>query len=571
MYHVLARKLRPQSFEQVVGQEPVVRALRNAVAAGRVAHAYVFAGVRGVGKTTTARILAKCLNCERGPAPEPCNVCLPCREITEGRALDVLELDAASRTGVDDIRELQQVVSYAPARDRYKVLIIDEAHMLSKSAFNALLKTLEEPPPQVVFVLATTEPHRIPATILSRCQVFDFRRVAPRRIREHLQEVCAREGLVLPARVLDWIARASEGSLRDALSVLERVVAFCGETVSEEDARTILGTVRSEALARMVAGMAQRDAPAMLRELDALVGEGVDLVQLWSELLATVRDLLVDRAVPHRPELIGRADDEWDALQAAGQALSRQDLLRIFQILADLEYPLKSSSQPRYLFEATLIRIAELGVLQPIESLLSAIQPRNPPGTPAQTSPRKTEKKSPPLADAGPPSARAASRSADPDTGLRERLRAAVAAARPALAAVVETVRDLRLEGECLVIGLGPDQAALEALLQDRENARALRQEAAAIAGGPVTLEIRHHGRASEARGTSGEPGPEAPPRKQRPPASPGPAAGELLERATREPGVRRLLAEFGAEVVEIQPLGVDPLLPEAGEGEENE
>src|SRR5262245_15263237 len=263
MYQVLARKWRPQGLEELVGQAHVARTLRNALSGNRLAHAYLFAGLRGTGKTTVARILAKCLNCVEGPTATPCGRCTSCVEIAEGRSLDVLEIDAASRTGVDDIRELQEVVSYAPVRDRYRVLVIDEVHMLSKPAFNALLKTLEEPPARVVFILATTEIQKVIATILSRCQVFDFRRVPAREVADHLKRVCDAEGIRISKDTLERIAHAGEGSVRDSLTALERVLAFCGMEVDDDEAQQVLGVVKAEVLVAMIRGLAVRDAAAM--------------------------------------------------------------------------------------------------------------------------------------------------------------------------------------------------------------------------------------------------------------------------------------------------------------------
>jgi DNA polymerase-3 subunit gamma/tau len=373
MYQVLARKWRPKSFEELVGQQHVARALRNALEQNRLAHAYIFAGLRGIGKTTVARILAKCLNCEQGPTPTPCDQCSACREIADSRSIDVLEMDAASRTGVNDIREVQEVVSYAPVRDRYKILIIDEAHMLSKNAFNALLKTLEEPPPRVVFVLATTELQKILPTILSRCQVFEFRRVNTRELVEHLRKLCDAEEIKISDHALERIARAGEGSVRDSLSVLERVLAFSGTEVDDRDALQVMGAVRHEVLVQMMRSLAARDAAGMLTVLDELVTEGHDLVHFWSEFVAVLRDVLVAGALPDRKELWSRAPEEIQELQEVAGDLTNEDLVRAFQVGADLEPGLKASGQPRFLFEATLIRLASLGSVRPIEDVLATL------------------------------------------------------------------------------------------------------------------------------------------------------------------------------------------------------
>ena len=374
MYQVLARKWRPRTFDELVGQRHVTRTLSNAIESGRLAHAYIFAGLRGTGKTTVARIFASCLNAEDGPTVHPDPASTVAQEIAESRNMDVLELDAASRTSVDNIRELQEVIAYAPVRDRYKVLIIDEAHMLSKAAFNALLKTLEEPPPNVVFILATTELQKILPTILSRCQVFEFRRVPATELTAHLRKIADRESLQISDIALDRIARAGEGSVRDALSVLERVRAFCGESIEDEAVLRVLGAVQSEVLQSFVRGLAARDSAALLDVLDGLVDEGHDLVHFWNETIAVLRDLIYLRAAPGQVDRLTRAPAEAQALAACAEGLGVEDLSRAFQLLADLEPGLKASSQPRFLFEAALVRLAALGSVQPIEAFLSALE-----------------------------------------------------------------------------------------------------------------------------------------------------------------------------------------------------
>jgi len=549
MYQVLARKWRPQTLDELVGQPHVARTLRNAVSGGRVAHAYVFAGLRGTGKTSVARILAKSLNCEKGPAATPCNKCVSCNEIIEGRSLDVMELDAASRTGVDNIRELQEVVLYAPVRDRYKVLIIDEAHMLSKAAFNALLKTLEEPPPGVVFILATTEIQKLLPTILSRCQVFEFHRVSLKSIAVHLRHIAKAEGISVTDRTLERVARAGEGSLRDALSVLERVLAFCGSDIADDDALQVLGVVRTEVLVDFLRGIAARDAAALLAALDALVDEGHDLVHFWGEFVGVVRDLMLLRAWPEGGDALTRTPDEAKALIDAGGTLSLQDWTRVFQILAGLEYGLKASSQPRYLFEGALIRMAALGVMRPIEEILAALG-----GAPAvPATPRKKSEVEP---------ARTPSRSARaPQTehtalpspiaagfeDVREAIVSAVTQARPMLGAILQRAAAIVVDGGTLVVSFGPSDAGMRRMLLGDDNVRSIQEIAAQTLGRPLALRV-----AGPSEGVAPAPNPAA--------AGPSPdgteeSRHELTERALKDPVVSRLLNEFGAQVVDVLPL----------------
>jgi DNA polymerase-3 subunit gamma/tau len=549
MYQVLARKWRPRTLDEVVGQPHVARTLKNAIAGRRLAHAYVFAGVRGTGKTSVARILAKSLNCEKGPADTPCNQCVSCSEIMEGRSLDVMELDAASRTGVDNIRELQEVVSYAPVRDRYRVLIIDEAHMLSKAAFNALLKTLEEPPPRVVFILATTEIQKLLPTILSRCQVFEFHRVPLKSIVDHLRHIADTEGISISDRGLERVARAGEGSLRDALSVLERVLAFCGSVVADDDALQVLGAVRTEVLVDFVRGIASRDAAALLASLDALVDEGHDLVHFWGEFVGVVRDLMLLRAWPGGGDALSRTPDEAEALIDAGGTLSLQDWTRVFQILAGLEIGLKASSQPRFLFEGALIRIAGLGTVRPIEEILAALggMPVIPPAS------RKPSEEAPTPAPGRSrlaPRAETTTRPSPIAAGfedVREAIVSAVTQSRPMLGAILERAVAVIVDGGTLVVTFGTSDTGVRRMLMTDDNVRSIEAIAAAALGRPLALRV-----AGSSEGVATGVGPSL--------SGTDESRQALTERALKDPAVSRLLKEFGAQVVDVRPLrpGVD-------------
>ena len=583
MYQVLARKWRPQTLDELVGQPHVARTLRNALNARRVAHAYVFAGVRGTGKTTVARILAKSLNCESGPTATPCNRCVPCGEITEGRSLDVMELDAASRTGVDNIRELQEVVSYAPVRDRYRVLIIDEAHMLSKAAFNALLKTLEEPPPQVVFVLATTEFQRLLPTILSRCQVFEFHRVSTKDVTLHLQRVAGTEGITVSERTLERIARTGEGSMRDALSVLERVLAFCGSEIADDEALQVLGAVRTEVLAEFVRGFATRDAAALLASLDALVNEGHDLVHFWGELIGVVRDLMLMTTWSDAGTVISRTPEEAATLGAAGGELSIEDWTRIFQILAALEHPLKTSSQPRFLFEGALIRLAGLGAVRPIEEILSSLgastshpaaghapragdSERIARGVPSAF-PQKKNLAEPPLAQpTAVPRREMESAPGRPQMALaleevREALVAAVSQARPMLGAMLEQATTIIVDGPSLSIAFGPGDDGLRRMLASDDNKHAIESLAATALGRPLSLRLagpadeRPSPTATGFAGAQEEPSGSTPSTIRSFFVDEGASKVALMERARKDPAVQCLLREFGAQIIDIRPL----------------
>src|SRR5436309_34366 len=336
-YQVLALKYRPKTFDEVVGQRAVVQTLKNSLIHNRIAHAYLFSGVRGVGKTTVARLLAKALNCEQGPTVDPCNACSACMEIAKSASLDVLEIDGASNNSVDDVRELRETVRYAPARDRYRIFIIDEVHMLSNSAFNALLKTLEEPPPHVVFIFATTEYRKIPVTILSRCQHFEFKRIAQGEIAAHLGRVCVSEGVTLTPYALNLIARLADGSLRDGQSMLDQVIAYSGSKVKDEDVRTLLGVLDRDLLLAFVEKVADRNAAELISLVDRVLETGHDPGLFLNNLMEQVRDLLLMKILPDPQQTLGLAEDDLKSLGALKERFSREDLLRILDAIAKEE------------------------------------------------------------------------------------------------------------------------------------------------------------------------------------------------------------------------------------------
>src|SRR5215468_8314131 len=331
-YLVLARKYRPQTFDEIVGQEHVTRTLANAIAAGRVHHAFVFTGARGVGKTTAARILAKALCCEKGPTATPCGECEPCTEIRAGNSVDVIEIDGASNRGIDDVRGLRETVRYQPAKYRKKIVFVDEVHMLTTEAFNALLKTLEEPPPHITFVFATTEPHKIPVTILSRCQRYDFKLIPTARLAAFLGEILAKENIAADGEALAVIAREAAGSARDALSLGDQVVAFCGpgEKLSRDKVVAALGIADRRALFELVDAILARDAEGALRALDAAHMAGQDLGQFARALLAHLRDLAVVSSVKDATGLVDAPATELEALRAQAKQTDSQMAAALF-------------------------------------------------------------------------------------------------------------------------------------------------------------------------------------------------------------------------------------------------
>ena len=373
MYQVIARKYRPQSFADVVNQEHVKNTLENAIAQNRIAHGYIFSGQRGTGKTTIARILARCLNCIQGPTATPCGECASCKEITAGGTVDVIEIDAASNRGINEMRELRENVRYQPARDRYKIFIIDEAHQITNEAFNALLKTIEEPPPWAVFVLCTTEAHKIPATIASRCQHFSFRSVDFEDLIQRMAWICGQEGIEADAEALAILAAAGEGSVRDSLSALDQAIACCGAKLVAAEVRALLGAFSLESLEKVTLALAAGDSRSMLEVVDELERNGQNLQHFSRELSRYFRNLLVTRVAGADTRLVAASAAQREKLGKIAGAFSEEDLTRYLQLSLDLFKDLQYSLQPRFHLEIGLVRLVQAGRLLPIEQALAGL------------------------------------------------------------------------------------------------------------------------------------------------------------------------------------------------------
>jgi DNA polymerase-3 subunit gamma/tau len=576
-YQVLALKWRPQVFDDVIGQVAVTRTLKNAIKQGRIANAFLFSGVRGVGKTTTARILAKALNCSSSddPTTEPCGECPSCKEIAASRSLDVLEIDGASHTKVEEIRDVLEASQYAPSRDRFKIYVIDEVHMLSMHSFNALLKTLEEPPPHLKFIFATTEYHKIPDTIVSRCQQFEFRTVPGKDIARHLRRISDAEGVTISDSALGQITRAAEGSIRDALSALDQVVAATGSAINEADVTDLLGLIAGDVLSRTTRAIVERDTAEILSIVDHLISSGRDLQSFSRGLLQFFRDVLVVRITPDSPELVEMAGDR-DELTSLAEQVSEEDLIRCLEILTQLEGALRWAPEPRFHLEVALLKLAEMRRLASFEDLLARFEAlesgrspagfggggptnetvsRRPKAAPSKGSPTKPVRKSSattasrrdtseePLTPTKPggvsdqPSTTAATPGEIVDQVL-ERLRSA----KPKLAALVSHHNGASLEGDCLRLNFVVDQPFLREQIQEEEFRKLLEKEASQVAGRPLRIEVRF---------ADFEKKEEEPARKEEAPGK----QTDLLERAMKDPMVRGFVETFQGEVEEVRPL----------------
>ena len=531
-YLVLARKYRPATFDEVVGQQTVTRTLRNAIASGRIGHAFLLSGARGVGKTTTARLLAKALNCSKSdaPTPDPCGECSSCKEIAAGNALDVQEIDGASNNSVDNVRELRESARYNPARDRFKVWIIDEVHMLSGSAFNALLKTLEEPPPRVKFIFATTEYHKLPDTILSRCQQYDFRMIPTRELHAHLRDVATKEQIKISDPALDKIARAAEGSARDALSLFDQVLSFSGQEVRDEDLQALLGLVDRELLLAASRAVAASDGKAVFELVEKLAEYGADTRNFLRELLLHFRELMLLKLAPGSPTLLaGVVPEERARLEEVAALYSEEDLLRAFEALSKAEIDIRAAADPRVTLEFALLKLAQLRKLMPFAELLARVE-RLAGGAPERSVPVPARAVSAPLV---PPLERPARKPAAPEppaassgeSDLLARMRE-LTDKRPSLREPLRGA-ELRLEGEIAVLTVSADYAAFaEAHADD------YRELAQGALGRKLKLEI----------GRAGAPAPSVDAKKDR-----------LMKEASREPAVQDVLELFGGKVVDVR------------------
>ncbi|MGB9488406.1 MAG: DNA polymerase III subunit gamma/tau [Terriglobia bacterium] len=564
-YQVIARKYRPQVFEDVVGQRLITDTLKNAILTERVAHGYIFSGARGVGKTTTARVLAKALNCAQGPTVTPCGECPSCQEIAAGNSIDVLEIDAASNRGIDEIRELRENVRYLPARDRYKIFIIDEAHMLTTEAFNALLKTLEEPPPRSLFILATTEPHKLPSTIQSRCQHFSFRLLDYQEIFSRLQWVCAQENIKADEGALSAVTQAAEGSMRDGLSLLDQVIASCGNQLEETRVRQVLGVVPTQLLNNMVEAIHAGDSRRVLELLGQLAAEGYELAHFCAELIRAVRNLMVAKSCGAESPLVQVASEERARLAELASLFGEEDLARFFNLLLRTESEMRYSLQPRFHLELGLMKLVHARRLASLEALLAQLgqpgllektmgaAPKNLGPGPVRSVPLKTQAAAPPqesvksLVAPAPPSTPVAAPVAAVETvhppaavstpAEDARLSSIKAAlfdqSKRFLSSCLDHLSGWRFENGEVRFTFGHKDSLYADLLKAREQQETLRAVCAQVLGQPVRIYV-----------TLEEQGAEA----QVPRLS-------ARERAERDPGVEAFRKKFDGALVDVQDL----------------
>ena len=592
-YQVLARKWRPQRFDDVIGQRGVTQTLRNAIAAGRIAQSFVFSGPRGVGKTTTARILARGLNCHDGPTAEPCGQCDACVEIAQGRDMDVIEIDAASHTGIDNVRDvIIDGLAVRPSRDRYKVFIIDEVHRLSKNAFDALLKSIEEPPPHAVFMMATTEADKVPQTILSRSQVYELKLIGIQQIASQLRAIATAEGIEIDDAAVMLIARAGDGSMRDAQSAFDQVIAFAGQKISAEDVTTVLGLVHRDLLFEITEAVAAEDGAALFTLAGRAVESGFELRSVIRELARLTRDLLLVRIDPSRledPEIA--AEGERARLSTLAERFSNEDLMRAFDVLTKADYDIRGSAQPRYHLEMALLRWVHLRKLVPLSELIPALErggggspaaarsappparsapvPASPrasappqrPAAPAPPAPAAAARPAPSLASSAASAARAVeqrreqpSRTAPPagnapgavqqvdPAQLKDAFLEEIRRSKKFFhGTVIAMAQRIELEGDKVVFTFGPHHRALRGQLD--QTRPWLEELASKLAGRRISI--------VSAEGAGTVPPPPRP--GAAPAAGPNDKQSELRQQALEDSGVQAMLDVFAAEIKDVE------------------
>jgi len=495
-YQVLARKWRPQVFEDVAGQAHITRTLQNAITSGRLAHAFLFSGPRGVGKTTTARILAKALNCVEGPTPSPCGKCDSCLETAAGTSMDVIEIDGASNRGIEHIRELREAVKYAPAGGKNKVYVIDEVHMLTNEAFNALLKTLEEPPPHVIFIFATTEPQKIPATILSRCQRYGFKRVSLHEIIGRLRTIADAEGITITDRGLAMIARAAEGSMRDSQSLLDQAVSYSGMAIGDEDLQATLGSVAQEALSRFTAGLLSRDSAGLLVQIDGLLEQGQDMRQFLAGIVEHIRDLLVVKIAADPSQMIELPAADIDAMKQQAAGASAEELLVLFDSLSKTLDDMRWSPHQRFTFEVGMIKACSRTPLKPLAEVLShmkELEARLAGGQAAMPAPTGRVGERPveyaakkPVQPSSPPAGSTGGAPGD----IWGRVMSSLRTRRPSLASSLADSRLVDLSDEELAIVVQGNSFQLSQI-EKQENREIIESIAAEILNRPVRMKVQ--------------------------------------------------------------------------------
>ena len=563
-YQVSARKFRPATFDELIGQPHVVQILQNAILRSQVPHAYLFSGMRGVGKTTVARILAKALNCENGPTPDPCRQCESCKEIGRGNSVDVIEIDGASNTGVDDVRELRENVKFSPFRGTYRIYIIDEVHMLSNSAFNALLKTLEEPPAHAIFIFATTEAHKIPATITSRCQHFRFRRIPRREIIVRLQEVATRNEVTIEDHSLSAIAQTSEGSMRDALSLLDQAIAFSGKSISKQDIEEMLGSVPEELVRRLVKTVVSQDAAAAVALIGEVIDHGYDLRAYCSAVTERMRNLMVASVVTGAEQAEGLMDlpgEDVEQLMAEARAFSVEQVQKLFQLFAQTEDRLRATAHPRFAFEVAAVQATRLfqptPVPSPSQSLESAPHPlstktvMNQPDIPKQSmTPALASKASlppkAPLHDPSPtliPPKRKPAPAIQPDDW--QKVVESMIKQYPNIGMFLEMSRLVKVEGNQVIIGFSKTASVACSRIQKEENRILVSNVCQKVVGTTIQLRVvelvdnQDNGLTLKQRQVQQQKQDDA-----------------LLEEARANPFVKHTLELFGGHVIKARRMG---------------